>query len=104
MIKKFIDRLLGKSGPAKPAVPLGKRVEVAADEHGIDQSLLDAYAKMIRHMEDTYYITVNRYTTSAFMRAKLGEELSKRNVAPHVFESAEEAQAFRNDPVTGDAG
>ena len=28
------------------------------------------------------------------MRAKLGEELAKRDVAPHVFESAAEAQAF----------
>ncbi len=85
---------------------IGKKVKVVVnyDSFRIDQSLLDAYAKMIRHMEDTYYITVNRYTTSAFMRAKLGEELSKRNVAPHVFESAEEAQAFRNEPVTGDAG
>jgi len=85
---------------------IGKRVKVVVnyDSFRIDQSLLDAYAKMIRHMEDTYYITVNRYTTSAFMRAKLGEELSKRNVAPHVFESAEEAQAFRSEPAIQEAG
>mgnify|MGYP002737285630 CR=1 FL=1 len=85
---------------------IGRRVKVVVnyDSFRIDQSLLDAYAKMIRHMEDTYYITVNRYTTSAFMRAKLGEELSKRNVAPHVFESAEEAQAFRSEPATQEAG
>ena len=85
---------------------IGKRVKVVVnyDSFRIDQSLLDAYAKMIRHMEATYYITVNRYTTSAFMRAKLGEELSKRNVAPHVFESAEEAQAFRSEPAIQEAG
>ena len=41
MIKKFIDRLLGKNGGA---APLGKRVEVGAAEHGIDQSLLDERA------------------------------------------------------------
>ena len=30
MIKKFIDRLLGKTASGKPAVPLGKRVEIGA--------------------------------------------------------------------------
>ena len=42
MIKKFIDKLLGK--PAAKASPLGKRVEVQVAEHGIDPSLLDERA------------------------------------------------------------
>ena len=79
------------------------KVVVNYDSFRIDESVLDAYAKLIRHMEATYYITVNRYTTSAFMRAKLGEELSKRNVAPHVFESAAEAQAFHAGPAAAPA-
>jgi poly(A) polymerase len=41
MIKRFIDKLLGK--PAA-RVPLGKRVDVAADVHGIDHSLVDEHA------------------------------------------------------------
>jgi poly(A) polymerase len=41
MIKRFIDKLLGK--PAQ-SVPLGKRVEVPADGHGIDATLLDERA------------------------------------------------------------
>ena len=41
MIKRFIDKLLGK--PAA-RVPLGKRVDVAASEHGIDHSLVDEHA------------------------------------------------------------
>jgi poly(A) polymerase len=47
MIKKLIGRLLGRSDAAKPAkeevarIPLGKRVEVVAAEHGIDPQLLD---------------------------------------------------------------
>lgn len=41
MIKRFIDKLLGK--PAA-RVPLGKRVDVAASEHGIDHSLVDDHA------------------------------------------------------------
>jgi poly(A) polymerase len=41
MIKRFIDKLLGK--PAA-RVPLGKRVDVAAAEHAIDHSLVDEHA------------------------------------------------------------
>jgi poly(A) polymerase len=40
MIKRFIDKLLGK--PAR--VPLGKRVDVPASEHNIDHSLVDEHA------------------------------------------------------------
>ncbi|MBS0441231.1 MAG: polynucleotide adenylyltransferase PcnB [Proteobacteria bacterium] len=48
MIKKFIDKLLGKSGKtgAKKgaAATLGKRVEVPKEQHGIDLSLVDERA------------------------------------------------------------
>jgi propionate CoA-transferase len=40
-----------------------------------------------------FYSGVTRYTTSGFLRTKLGEALEKRRVAPHIFESAEEAQS-----------
>ena len=45
-------------------------------------------------MEINYYTTASRYTTSAFLRLKLGESLARRRVAPHIFESAAEAEAF----------
>ena len=38
-----------------------------------------------------YYSGVTRYTTSGFLRMKLGDALEKRGVAPHIFESAKEA-------------
>ena len=41
---------------------------------------------------DEYYSDVTRYTTSAFLRMKLGDELKKRNLAPHIFQSKEEAR------------
>jgi poly(A) polymerase len=50
MIRKFIDKLLGKSAaaPAKPAgVPLGKRLEIPAAEHGIDLTLVDERAERV---------------------------------------------------------
>ncbi len=62
MIKKFIDRLLGKGAapapaPAEagavPAIPLGRRVEVGAAEHGIDPALLDANAvRVVRVLKE----------------------------------------------------
>ena len=42
---------------------------------------------------DRHYSGVSRYTTSGFLRMKLGESLERRGVAPHIFESAAEAQS-----------
>ncbi len=54
MIKKFIDKLLGKPAvPSKKASPLGKRVEIGADVHGIDPTLLDERAvKVVKTLTD----------------------------------------------------
>jgi poly(A) polymerase len=59
MIKKLIDRLLGKAGKdipgpaAEPVIPLGARVEVPAAGHGIDASLLDANAvRVVRTLQE----------------------------------------------------
>ncbi|MFZ5549993.1 MAG: polynucleotide adenylyltransferase PcnB [Pseudomonadota bacterium] len=62
MIRKFIDKLLGKpaagdKAPAKaPRVPLGKRAEVAAAEHGIDPTLLDERAvRVVTTLQEAGY-------------------------------------------------
>lgn len=58
MIKKFIDRLLGKgrapaAAPPAPAIPLGRRVEVPREQHGIDPQLLDANAvRVVRTLKE----------------------------------------------------
>uniref|UniRef100_UPI0035B434E0 polynucleotide adenylyltransferase PcnB n=1 Tax=Ideonella sp. TaxID=1929293 RepID=UPI0035B434E0 len=58
MIRKFIDKLLGKpapaDAPAAPArIPLGKRMEVPASEHGIDPKLLDERAvRVVTTLQD----------------------------------------------------
>ncbi len=46
MIKKFINRLLGKDA-VKPATVLGTRTEVGVAEHGIDPQLLDERATRV---------------------------------------------------------
>jgi poly(A) polymerase len=51
MIKKFIDKLFGKT--AKPAIPKGKRVEVPLSEHNIDLKLVDDNAiRVVKTLAD----------------------------------------------------
>jgi propionate CoA-transferase len=73
---------------------LGKRVYaiVNYDNFTIEPELLDAYSAMVRGLMDEYYAEVTRYTTSGFLRMKLGDALEKRGVAPHIYESAAEAE------------
>ncbi|MCP5365463.1 MAG: acyl CoA:acetate/3-ketoacid CoA transferase [Hyphomicrobiales bacterium] len=75
---------------------IGRRTAVVVnyDQFRIDEAVIDAYARMVHYMEAHHYTTVTRYTTSAFLRMKLGEALEHRRVAPHVFESEEEARAY----------
>jgi propionate CoA-transferase len=50
---------------------------------------------MVRSLTDRFYSGVSRYTTSGFLRIKLGEALEKRGLAPHIFESANEAKRHK---------
>jgi propionate CoA-transferase len=74
---------------------LGRRVYaiVNYDNFSIVPELLDEYSAMVRSLADRFYSGVSRYTTSGFLRIKLGEALEQRGVAAHIFESAEEAQS-----------
>lgn len=53
----------------------------------------DAWAAMVGELVAQHYFGVSRYTTSAFLRAKLGRALKHRGVAPHIYASAREALA-----------
>jgi poly(A) polymerase len=46
MIKKFIDRLLGKAAPAAKS-PFGKRAEIGPEVHGINPQLVDERANNV---------------------------------------------------------
>ena len=76
-------------------MPIGRRVIAVVNYDGftVDPAVADTYAALVRYIDTHYYAAVSRYTTSAFMRAKLGESLARRSVAPHIFESAAEAHA-----------
>jgi propionate CoA-transferase len=76
--------------------PLGQRVLAIVNYEGfvLDRELEDRYAEMCSEAVKRWYSDVTRYTTSAFMRAKLGDALSRRKLAPHIFEN--EAEALHN--------
>jgi len=75
---------------------IGHKVALVVDYDGfhLDETLSDAYFEMVSALQAKYYSTAVRYTTSAFMRLKLGAELSARRSAAHVFETGDEAAAF----------
>jgi propionate CoA-transferase len=81
---------------------IGRRVSVVVnyDAFQLDQEVADDYAEMVRSLEEAFYTRVSRYTTSAFMRVKLGQVLT-RTVRPHIFESKSEAQAFHESVGEG---
>jgi len=70
--------------------PLGRKVKAVIDYDGcvIDPVVAETWFDMVRDVHARFYDKASRYTTSAFMRLKLGDELRRREMAPHVFETA----------------
>ena len=81
MIKKFIDKLFSKSGTAAPkTTPLGKRVEVPAEVHGINPDLLDDRAvKVVKTLTDAGFEVVSND------KAMLRRRLAKGVAAPWEY-------------------
>ena len=74
--------------------PLNHKVYtiVNYDNFDILPELVDEYTAMVSRLMDHYYSKVTRYTTSAFLRMKIGDALENRGVAPHIYESQSEAR------------
>ena len=83
LIRKKVEQILA---------PLGKKVNtiVNYDNFNILPELVDEYTDMVKDVMK-YYRGVTRYTTSAFLRMKLGDELKKRRLAPYIYDSQEKA-------------
>ena len=75
--------------------PIGRKVYAVVNYAGfhILPDLIDSYTEMVGEIVREHYIDVTRYTTSAFLRMKLGSALSARGFAPHIYVSAQEALA-----------
>jgi propionate CoA-transferase len=84
-----IDREIRKKLAEAP----GKVYAIANyDNFSIVPELMDPYVDMLKLRMQELYGGVTRYTTSGFLRMKLGNALTSRNVAPHIYESPEEAR------------
>ena len=88
---------------AERLLPLGHKVYaiVNYDRFSILPELLDAYSAMVQDLTDRFYSGVTRYTTSGFLRMKLGEALRRRQLAPHIYKSAAEARAHLEELERG---
>ena len=80
---------------------IGRKVHLIVNYDGfaLDEAVSEAYFSTITYLQQRYYETASRYTTSAFLRLKLGSALSDRNLAPHVFETKTEAHASALDSI-----
>jgi len=78
---------------------LGRKVDVILnyDHFSIRPDLEEAYIAMVKDLAGRYYAGVTRYTTSTFLRMKLGRALAARPLAPHIYESEEEARALLHE-------
>jgi len=77
-IRHAVDKLLA---------PLGRRVHsiVNYERFTCDDDAFDDYIELVKYVEQTYYLSVRRYTSGAFLRHKLGTELAKREVSSEVL-------------------
>ncbi len=84
----------------KNLAPIGRKVYAIVNYDGftIVPELVDAWSAMVQYLMERYYTRVTRYTTSNFLRMKLGDALEGRGVAPHIYESAQEALQHLDRP------
>jgi propionate CoA-transferase len=84
-----------RAAVAKVLDPLGHRVYaiVNYDNFSIVPELIDPYTDMVKGLVDHYYTGVTRYTTSTFLRMKIGEALAERKMSPHIYETRDEAES-----------
>ncbi len=85
----------------KRLAAVGKKVQMVInyDNFYVDPALADNYVSVVRGLADRYYASVTRYTTSSFMRLKLTRQLHHRDLAPHIYESREEAMNWLGNHV-----
>ena len=80
---------------------IGKKVQMVVnyDNFYLDPALTDAYTAGVRRLAERYYASVTRYTTSSFMRLKLTRQLHHRDLAPHIYESRQEAMNWLENHI-----
>jgi hypothetical protein len=80
--------------------PLGQRVHAVVNYEGfvLDRDMEDAWAHSVSETVGRWYDGVTRYTTSAFLRAKLGDAMAQDIQSRHPDAEAETLQRERDKP------
>ena len=88
-----------KTAIEKILKPLDRKVYtiVNYDNFYIRPDLEDEYIGLIKYLMEVYYERATRYTTSAFLRMKLGDALKSKQVSPQMYGTCEEAQKALKD-------
>ncbi len=89
------DDIAGIEAAVEAALqPIGHKVRaiVNYDRFSIVPELIDDYIAMVKAVVERHYHDVTRYTSSTFLRMKLGEALARGDMAPQLYESADEAK------------
>jgi propionate CoA-transferase len=89
-----IDAVVAEIDRQLAAVGRPVHLIVNYDNFSLAPDLRDAYLAAVAALSDKYYASVTRYSTSAFLRLKLGDMLADREVAPHIYESRREAVSW----------
>ena len=85
-IRRIVETMLAPLGPQGP------RHRQLRQFHDLSRISSTNTRRWCAILSDRFYSGATRYTTNGFLRTKLGDALSRRAVAPHIYESAEEAQ------------
>lgn len=91
-IKDDVDRIRHTVEDLYHSVSKKFSMVVNYDDVFIDPIYMDYHAKMVRALEEEFYINSTRYSTGAFLRMKLGDALTQRKVSPHLYESDKQAK------------
>ena len=77
----------------KRLAAVGTKVQMIVnyDNFYLAPNLTDDFRSIVGRLAESYYASVTRYTTSSFMRLKLSDQLTHRGLAPHIYESRQEA-------------
>ena len=67
------------------------------DRFSIAPELVDDYIAMVKALMARRYHDVTRYTSSTFLRVKLGEALAKQEITPKIFDSIDAAAGNLQD-------
>eukprot|EP01027_Heterolobosea_sp_BB2_P016134 GEZU01023004.1.p1 GENE.GEZU01023004.1~~GEZU01023004.1.p1 ORF type:complete len:307 (-),score=90.81 GEZU01023004.1:76-996(-) len=87
MQEQLEDLVMNKIGTGGASGKKRVNVIINYDFVTIDESVINEYSDMCKHMVLTHYDHVSRYTTTPFLQMKkFVAELTKRNIKPSLFE------------------